>query len=236
MWHLFNPVSLMPSAPSHLFRSTARNRPLLALLFVICSGILWATQAQAQTERSNCGSLANHYGPFDYRTQQDKLKVVEDAHFTPQVEALIKGSSGALEADIGYVLTAFPNHPRALMAMARLGEKLKTPQPRYTRYSVACYFDRAVRFAPSDTVVRILYARFLAKQERPSEALTQLDVAVLQAKDNPFSHFNIGLAFFDLGQFDKALTQAHTAAALGFDRTELMDELKRVNQWQEAAH
>ena len=206
------------------------------MLWVAAFSGLWTSEvhAQADADASNCGPLANHYGPFDYRTQQDKLKIVEDSHFTPQVEALIKGSSGAIEADIGYTLTAFPNHPRALMAMARLGEKLKTPHPRYTRYSVACYFDRAIRFAPSDTVVRILYARFLAKQARLSDALTQLDVAATQAKDNPFSHYNIGLAFFDLGQYDKALVQAHSAAAMGFERTELMDKLKGVNQWQEA--
>ena len=226
----------MPSAPSHLFMSTSRNRPLRAVVFAICSGALWATPAQAQTEGGNCGSLATGYGPYDYRTQQYKLKVVEDAHFTPEVEALIRGSSGAIESDLGYTLHTFPNHPRALMAMARLGEKLKTPQPRYARYSVACYFDRAIRFAPSDTVVRILYARYLAKQARPDEALTQLDVAVTQAKDNPFSHYNIGLAFFDLGQYDKARVQAHTAAAMDFERTELTDKLKSANQWQEAVN
>lgn len=220
--------------PQSEFIANHRRR-LQVLVFAIGCGALWATQAHSQTDMGNCGSLANHYGPYDFRTQQDKLKVVEDAHFTPQVEALIRGSSGYVESDIGYVLHTFPNHPRALMAMARLGEKLKTPHPRYTRYSVACYFDRAIRFAPSDTVVRILYARFLAKQARPSEALTQLDVAATQAKDNPFSHYTLGLAFFDLGQYDKALVQAHTAAAMGFERTELMDKLKGANQWQEAA-
>lgn len=208
------------------------RRRLQVLVFAIGCGALWSTQAHSQTDMGNCGPLST--GSNDYRTQQGRLKVVEDAHFTPGVEALIAGSSGAIESDLGYTLQIFPNHPRALMAMARLGEKLKTEQPRYARYSVECYFDRAIRFAPSDTVVRILYARFLAKKARPSEALQQLDVAVTQAKDNPFSHYNIGLAFFDLGQYDKALDQAHKAAAMGFERTELMDKLKGANKWQEA--
>ena len=37
-----------------------------------------------------CGALGNHYGPFDYRTQRDKLKIVEDYHFNAGVEALVR--------------------------------------------------------------------------------------------------------------------------------------------------
>ena len=37
--------------------------------------------AQAQSEGGACGQLKNAYGPFDYRTQRDKLKIVEDFHF-----------------------------------------------------------------------------------------------------------------------------------------------------------
>src|SRR4051812_47506028 len=76
---------------------------LLLTLFVSCT-------AFAQ----GCGSLANPYGPFDYRTSKDKLDIVEGAHFTPDVETLRSGSTGSLGADIDYTLRTSPNHHRAL--------------------------------------------------------------------------------------------------------------------------
>lgn len=39
-----------------------------------------------------------------------------------------------------------------------------------------------------------------------------------------------------MGQYDKALVQAHKALALGLERTELVDQLKAANQWQEPAN
>ena len=119
--------------------------------------------------------------------------------------------------------------------MTRLSERAKLPKLPHAAYSVECYYNRAVRFAPDDTVVRALYAQYLAKNGRVNEALSELDVAVPYAKDNPFSHYNIGLVYFDLGQFDKALAQAHRALELEFEKTELSDLLKGVNRWREPA-
>jgi len=214
------------------FIAVSRER-VLALMFVLFASTMWTTQAHSQGDSNSCGHISNDYGPFDYRTQRDKLKIVEEYHLTPEVEALIKGHTGTIAADLAYTLHTSPNHHRALMAMVRLTEKLKDPQPRGMPFPVECYFDRAIRFVPDDTVVRILYAQFLTKRGRTSEALKQLEAAVFYAKDKAFSHYNIGLAYFDLKEYDKALAQAHKALELGFDRTELADQLKRVNKWQE---
>ncbi len=222
--------------PQPRFLAIFSNR-FVALMFVLYASTIWAGHAHAQGAPNSCGSIANHYGPFDYRTHRDQLKIVEEYHFTPEVEALIRGHTASNPGpDIAYTLHTSPNHVRALMALVRLGDKMKTTQPAGVAYPVECYFDRAIRFAPDDTVVRILYAQFLSKHDRTGEALKQLEVAVSYAKDNGFSHYNIGLAYFDLKQYDKALAQAHKAAALGFERTELPDLLKGVNKWHEPAN
>lgn len=234
MHNLVDPIVFSERAMKRISIFSAQHRHhLFALLSVLCINAMWSIDAHAQNEVSVCGSIANHYGPYDYRTERDKLKIVEEFHFTPEVEALIRGKSGWLEGDIAYTLHTSPNHHRALMAMARLAEKMKTSKLPHAAYSVGCYFDRAIRFRPDDTVVRVLYAQFLAKNGKPNESVQQLDIAVDYAKDNAFSHYNIGLAYFDIGQFDKALAQAHKAAAMGFDRTELAGLLKGVKKWQE---
>ncbi|MFZ4288420.1 tetratricopeptide repeat protein [Variovorax sp. HJSM1_2] len=203
---------------------------LVTLLALI--GTCGATFAQT-AQGVSCGNLANHYGPFDYRVDKDKLGIVEHAHFTPAVENLISGNTDSVGADINYTLHTFPNHHRALLSMAKLGEKQKTNQPKGANFTVECYFERAVRFQPSDTIARALYAQYLLKNGRKNESITQLDIANQYAKENPFSIFNIGLLYFEAGAFDKALTQAQRAQELGFPRTELIDMLKQANKWQD---
>jgi tetratricopeptide (TPR) repeat protein len=73
----------------------------------------------------------------------------------------------------------------------------------------------------------------LAKRKRPEEAKYQLDAAVEYAKDSGFSHFNIGLIYFELGAHEKALAEAHAALRLGFERPELVELLKAANKWEE---
>ena len=80
---------------------------------------------------SQCGSLENGFGPFDYRTAPaDKRRLVEGAHFTRDVEQLIRGhTSSTPVGDLNYTLRVFPNHPRALYALMQWGTR-KKPMPR----------------------------------------------------------------------------------------------------------
>ena len=201
------------------------TRVTLVALALLTSSAAWA---QA------CGDLANHYGPFDYRTERTgKLQIVEHYHFAPEVEALIKGESSTIGDDLDYVLMTSPNHHRALLATVRYGERLKTNQPPAMKYTIECYFDRAIRFQPDDTVVREMYARYLGKGGHVKEAKEELEVAASYAKDNAISHYNIGLIYFDLKDYDRALAQAQLASTEGYMRPELRDLLKSVGKWED---
>ena len=216
----------------------------LSLLILLGS----CAPAFAQMSTEICGSLRNGFGPFDYRADHQKPSslpisytekriLVEGAHFTERVEALIGSESnerkGTAGADIDYTLRAFPNNHRALIAMMGLGEKERTDKPVGTKWTVECYFERAIRFAADDPIVRIIYATLLAKKKREPEALEQLDQASKLAENAGFTHHNVGLVLFDLKQYDKALLSAHRALANGFTRPDLSDKLKAVNQWRE---
>jgi len=211
------------------------NTGFIALLFGLLSSIFSAEPAFAQTGNSACGPLANAFGPLDYRTERgNNLYLVESTHFLPYIESLIRGHTNITPGDdIDYTLRAYPNHHRALLAMMRLGEKEKTPKPNGSRYTVECWFERAVQFRPDDTTVRMIFSSYLSKNKRVPEAISQLEHATALAKDNSFTHYNIGLVYFDMKIYDKALAQAHKAIALGFKRTELRDLLEKAGQWQE---
>jgi hypothetical protein len=195
-----------------------------------------ALPASAPVTAMACGGFSSGgYGPYDYRTQKDKLPIVEGFHFTPEVEMLIRGkSSSDIGDDIHYTLDVFPNHHRALVSMMRLAERLKTPQPPGAKYTMDCYFDRAVRFAPTDEVARLLYANYLVKMHRLDEAGRQLTSVESLAADNAFTHFNLGLVYLEMKSYDKALDEAHRAQQLGLRKTALMDGLKKAGQWRDA--
>ncbi len=213
--------------------------------------VLLSFPALSQVSADACGPLGNGFGPFDYRSDHqssnavvgadlpyvERRRLVEGAHFTPRVETLIGAQSGGQigppGGDLDYTLRAFPNHHRALMAVMRYGEKTKSEKPVGLGWVVECYFERAARFKPDDTIVKMLYATYLIKHNRVPEAASQLERATVLAKDGAFTHYNIGLVYFDMKNYGKALAQAHEAMALGFPRTELRDLLKGVNQWQE---
>ena len=191
-------------------------------------------RALAQSGTSACGSLQTSYGPYDYRTDKDKIAIVLQGHFTPEVEALIRGTTNTRPGgDISYTLRAIPNNHRALLAMMRLGEKEKTPLPSGSTYSVECWFDRAIRFRPDDGIVRMIYSTYLKDRARIPEATSQLEIATTYAKDSAIAHYNIGLHYFNLKNYDKALVQAHKAMALGWTQTDLRDQLRSVGKWTE---
>jgi predicted Zn-dependent protease len=180
-----------------------------------------------------CGSLDNAFGPYDYRTAPaDKIGIVERFHFTPAVEALQHGNTGKIGSDIDYTLRAFPNHPRALYAMAKHALLLRASRTPGAKYPAECYFDRAIRFAPDDAQVRALYADFLIRLKRPKDAEKQLEIAE-KLKTTPQVAYNLALAWANLGENAKALPLAKRAYAGGIAFPGLRDKLKAAGAWRD---
>ena len=208
---------------------------LTGLCLVLWVGLLGSggVGAQVQSDNGSCGNVfVARYGPFDYRTATAAQRnVVEQYHFDAGVESLIKGMTGSVHGDINYTLNAFPNHPRALIAMMNLRAKMKVELPTGAPFTFECYFIRAVTFRPDDAIARIIYAKYLAANGRKADAMQHLVVAADQAKDNAFTQYNIGLVYLELGAFDKALIQAHRAMALDFGRLELKQKLVAAGKW-----
>lgn len=190
-----------------------------------------ASAASGQGTIPACGEIGRTRG--DYIGDRRNLAIVERGHFTPQVEMLIRGESGVrIGGDLDYTLKSFPNHHRALAALVLLGERENTSQPRGATHTIECYFDRALRFRPDDVVARMLYASYLTSKKRQPEAVAQLERTLLDAGDSPLTHHNIGLLFFDLKMYERALAQSHRATELGSVREDLRDKLRAAGQWR----
>lgn len=203
--------------------------------------------AHSETLSPECGALRvqGRFGPYDYRADRyipestykshtALLGIVEGAHFTPEVEALIRGKTSSYPGpDMSYTLHAFPNHHRALIAMSTLGERSKNPKPLGSAYTVECWFQRALNFAPNDHIARLIFANYLSRNTRKNEAEQQLAFVASLEDNSAFTLNNIGLIYFELDLYDKAEIFAQKAYALGLKSPTLKEQLKRVGKWSE---
>ena len=191
---------------------------------------------------AGAGALAAGCPPYvkgttggDYTNGDDRagLTVVEKYHFSRAVETLTQGMTGSLGADISYTLEHFPNHHRALASMAKLGLRQKSAQPHGARYTVSCYFERAIAFAPHDVTARMVYGNFLLATGQDAMALEQLDAASRLAPEQATVQYNLGLMYVKKKEYDKASVHAQKAYALGFPLPGLKNKLKAAGKWRE---
>lgn len=217
------------------------------MLMTLLLAIATTTQAQSVP---GCGELrgAGQFGPFDYRaerfvpystfrTHAQLLDIVEQRHFTPAVEMGLRGevTIGMPAGDMAYTLMAFPNHHRALISIMNYAEKKKTDQPQRSTYTIECWLKRAIAFQPDDHIARLIYADYLVRKRRDNDASQQLEYVTTVAGDNAFTHNNIGMVYFDMKNYEKALSFAHKAIQLGIASPLLADRLKEIGKWVEPA-
>jgi len=180
-----------------------------------------------------CPAYVRHSPGGDYTNPEDRegLGVVERFHFTPPVETLAHGVSGSLGDDIGYTLEHFPNHHKALAALAKLGLREKTVQPAGAKYTISCYFDRAIRFTPGDAKVRQVFGAYLLAGGQNEQALVQLEEAAKLEPNNPTTNYNLGLMYVKKKDYARARSYARKAYALDFPLNGLKNKLIAAGQW-----
>ncbi|WP_395403768.1 tetratricopeptide repeat protein [Pseudoduganella sp. UC29_106] len=199
---------------------------------ILISGasLLMLSGGMAQA-RQICGSLGVAH---DVRDNELILQIVEGAHFTEEVEAGGRGTSGGLAAaDIHYTLATFPNHRRALEAVIRMAPRYKGGTIPGMQYPSECYLERAVRFRPDDGIVWGLYGRYLYVMGKESQALPMFERAIALSPDDPAINYNIGLMYAKQKQYDKALPYAQKAYAAGFPLAGLKNMLVSARAWVE---
>jgi len=203
---------------------------LLLLVFISLLPVsIFASEA-------DCGKLDNGFGPFDYLKKNvlyEELQVVEVHHFTSEVEQLIQGKEGYIWADIDYTLRAFPNHHRALFAMARY--QLKHPTEHISNQklrSIECYFDRASRLSPNDAVVYMVWGIYLHKQNKNlRSAEEKYKYAMSMGLKSSEIYYNYGLLLYDLKQYNDSKKMAEKAYKMGFPLLGLKKKLQKINAW-----
>jgi tetratricopeptide (TPR) repeat protein len=181
-----------------------------------------------------CGVFDDPAALSDYRKGRTefaaKLAQVEKASFPPDVESGAAGVASA--AGLEATLAAFPNHAPALTALTRLALKEKRAQIPGMKYPVECYYDRAQRFVPDDAAVYAAYAAYLFGLGLNDKAVEMYVRAVDLDGRNAVIQYNLGLAYFRLGNYELANKYAQRAYNAGFPLPGLRTMLQNVGKWR----
>jgi tetratricopeptide (TPR) repeat protein len=199
---------------------------------------------------NRCYGPAQGFGPLDYRNPRNRtrtstsskppLALVEDQHFTPKVESL-EGGSTAIDAygDLSYTINAFPNHHRALWAMSRYylralrtkGEDPLLTQERLGKEPVPpeCWFNRAMRFAPEDGVVKLIFGIYLHRRGKLESAQELYQEAEQMMPNHAELAYNFGLLYVDMGDIDNAKKYEKRARELGYPLKGLTRRISRMD-------
>lgn len=216
------------------------------LIPALCAALLLSAPLHAS--EVECGPLVNmgNIGPWDYASPSSRvptgedpmgrIKRVENVHFNPEMKALNtkKYSIDRLTGEIGYTLRVFPNHTYALNAISRL-EKMnggKLPQgsanPITPRITADCYFDRAIRFRPNDPAVHLVHGIHLHDRKRYNEALAAYKKAEALGDSSPNLHYNLGLLYTDMKDWQNAQHYARLAYSTGIPLPGLRQRLAKA--------
>lgn len=178
----------------------------------------------------------------DYRSNDPdarKLKsMVEGAHFTEGVRKGLYGNAGSLESDLNYVLQKYPNHPLALMIMAKhwsgpdFVQLQRADRKDYKWGTKECFFLHALQFAEDDPSVHLVIAIFYHQQKNYKVAGRHYLNAIKYGPNNSEAHYNLGIFYMDTNDYEKALEQAKIAMKLGYPLSGLKDRLVRENVWK----
>ncbi|MEQ8264474.1 tetratricopeptide repeat protein [Pseudohaliea sp.] len=213
-------------------------RVVLFYWFVGCIGAPVAASSWVGSDFTGlrCSGKPTGVGPFDYLQRAafaDKLTLVERFHFTPEVEKLVRGKSGAIESDLDYTLRAWPNHHRALNAMMRLQARLDRAGMQRLKASqvpaVECYLQRAITFSPGDATARMLFAMLLQRTGNLQEAGQMYDAAIKLAPQDLQLQYNYGLFLVETGELERAREIADRVYGQGFPLPGLQRKLEAAS-------
>lgn len=180
--------------------------------------------------------------PWDYRDSSyaENLHMVDAYHFNSDVQMLARGQTHTFPGrDLEFILRYFANHHGALNTMGQLWRRHRNlpnfvPQGLTAEKNADYYFRRAIEFVPDDGIVRMLYGTYLFLDGRIDLALIEYEAALELAPNSPEVHYNAGLYFVAVGNYEVAVKHAKFAYEAGYPLPGLRRKLVSHGAWKEA--
>jgi tetratricopeptide (TPR) repeat protein len=227
-----------------LLRSATASIPVI-MLCSISNGVV-AYKADVVSpwmgttiEGNKCAGILVAFGPYDYLQRNSfpsELQIVEENHFSTEIENLEAGQTTTAIGDIHYTLSSWPNHHRALNSALRYRLQNMGPWPSDSKVPPAeCYLQRAINFSPNDPKPYIMYGLMMHKAGRYDDALVAYQSAIRMLPNDIMTQYNMGLTLIALKKFPEARAVAEKVYAAGMPLPGLKKKLIEAGHWTVAA-
>ena len=133
-------------------------------------------------------------------------------------------------ADLDFTLRRWPNHAEALKGLV---DYALAGGRSYEFLPVQCYFARAHRIFPDDVAVHVLEGYFYSRSRQYKLAEQSYLEGLSVNSESSDIHYNLGLLYFELSDFERALKHAQAAYSAGFPLLGLRKKLERAGHWSE---
>jgi len=169
-------------------------------------------------------------GPYSYYTAdpQEKLLLgsVEGNHLGLLRQKLRHPDPYLVFGECDFILGKFPNHPEALhLCTEHSVTRARRPDVGQR------YLDRAVQLFPDVASTHVIFGMYLHRLGKTKDALEKYQRALELDPSSTNAHYNLGLAYLSLKEYDLANKHAQQAYALGHPAPGLRNGLQRAGKW-----
>jgi tetratricopeptide (TPR) repeat protein len=182
-----------------------------------------------------CKSEQVAFGPYDYlqrNTLAAELQVVEESHFSTEIETLAAGQTSYAINDIHYTLQTWPNHHRALNSALKFRLANMGNWPINDVPPAECYLQRAIKFSPKDPKPYMMYGVLLQKTKQYAKALNAYRAANRLLPNDVITQYNMGLTLVELKKYKEADQLAQKVYSAGFPLPGLKNKLIAARHWK----
>lgn len=168
------------------------------------------------------------YAPRTTAHDIQRYDNVMSHHLAPGIEQTRLGQYTGALAHFEFILRYYSNQPQTLIALSELCDKWKSP---VCDQAADRWFRKAIDRNPGASQSYVVMAMHLHRKNKLDEAVKYYKQAIDLAPNSINAHYNLGLAYTDLKQFELANQHAQVAYSRGVTLPALRTRLQKVGKW-----
>ena len=208
-----------------------RARALALLVFLPLLIQMWSLSAFSQSRDYALGHGQDYYEPRITEDQKRTLANVQLYHLGPGLEAMKTGRWYQALQEFEFILRYYPNHPQVLGLVSEICVKAGG---NYCKISED-WFEKALARNPDASGTHLLYGFHMHRKRNTKAAVKSYQRALELDPDSVNAHYNLGLAYADLKEYELANKHAQLSYQLGANLPGLRVRLEKLGKWNPAA-
>lgn len=170
---------------------------------------------------------------YEPRTTEDQIRTLANVqlyHLGPGLEQLKLGRYHQALEHFEFILRYYPNHPQVLRLVSDMCLKARG---KYCKVADE-WFEKALALNPAVGTTHLLHGFHMHRTRHVKEAVKAYQRAIELQPNSRDAHYNLGLAYADLKQYELANQHAQRSYQLGANMPGLRYRLEKLGKWDPA--